>query len=212
MNDPSSRRPPSDRRPARRSLVELTAVASRAVADDLLAAPQSPVPDRAPRRGHARQESQPTTAARHAEPETASNQADARDSSAELTVRIAKDFQARALQDFSLGMNAVLDYAKGFIEPRAAANGVSKEQSRPEHPVVKGLGAAAQYRTESAALVKANVESAMDYARALARARTPAEFIALSSEHARKQCEFALKQTEALKSLARSVRKTDPAQ
>jgi len=210
MSNPSSRRPRSDGRPARRSLVELTAVASRAVTDGQLAAPPS-VPDRAPQRGHALQ-SQPTIAARDAEPETASSEPNARDSGAELTVRIAKEFQARALQDFSLSMNAVLDYARGFIEPRAAANGVSKDQSRPEHPIVKGLGAAAQYRAESAELVKANVESAMDYARALARARTPAEFIALSSEHARKQCEFALKQTEALKSLARSVRKTDAAQ
>src|SRR6516225_6035507 len=40
MSKPTSKRPPSDRRPVRRSLVELTAVASRAVDDGLsVAAP-----------------------------------------------------------------------------------------------------------------------------------------------------------------------------
>jgi Phasin protein len=209
MNEPSSRRPPSDRRPARRSLVELTAVASRAVQDGLPVAPPNLAPER-PRRREQAEQSEPTTAARVAEPKAANREPNARDSSAELTVKIAKEFQARALQDFSLSMNAVLDYAKGLFETRTPAGGAARDCPKPEAPVVTGLEAAAQYRAKSAELVKANVESTMDYARALASAKTPAEFIVLSSEHARRQCEFVVKQTGALKSLARSVAKPDP--
>lgn len=213
MNDPSSRRPPSDRRPARRSLVELTAEASRAITDGLPVAPPNLAPER-PQRREQTEQGEPTTAARVAEPKAANSARNARDSSAELTVRIAKEFQARALQDFSLSMNAALDYAKGLFETRAPAGEASRDGPKPGAPVAAGfvtnLGATAQYRAESAELMKANVESTLDYARALASAKTPAEFIALSSEHARKQCEFVVKQTGALKSLARSVTKSSP--
>ena len=142
---------------------------------------------------------------REVKPEPANAERNAPASSAALAVEIAKDFQARALEDLRLGMNAALDYARGLVETRGPQCEASKDRARPEQPVVTGLGAAAQYRAESVELLKSNVESAMDYARALAQAKTPAEFIALSSEHARKQCEFALKQAGALKSLARSA-------
>jgi phasin protein len=198
MSEPSSRRLPSDRRPARRSLVELTAVASRALQEGLPLAPASATVDPPP---CVREETEAILGVREVKAEAAGQTA----SSAALAVEIAKDFQARALEDLRLGMNAALDYARGLVEKRVPQCEASKDRARPEQPVVTGLGAAAEYRAESVELLKSNVESAMDYARALAQAKTPAEFIALSSEHARKQCEFALKQAGALKSLARSA-------
>ena len=199
MSEPSSRRLPSDRRPARRSLVELTAVASRALQEGPPLAPAAAAVDRSPPR--VGEETETILRVREVTPEAAGQTA----SSAALAVEIAKDFQARALEEVKLGMNAALDYARDLVETRGPECEASKGRPRPEQPVVTGLGAAAQYRAESVELLKSNVESAMDYARALVQAKTPAEFIALSSEHARKQCEFALKQAGALKSLARSA-------
>jgi hypothetical protein len=208
MSEPSSRRPPSDRRPARRSLVELTAAASRALHERAPVTPAAPALDRTPRHVQARETSS-IIENRDAKPEAANREPNAPDSSATLAVEIAKDFQARALEDFRLGMNAALDYARDLVETPVPQGEASKGRLRPEQPVVTGLGAAAQYRAESVELLRANVDIAMDYARALVQAKTPADFIALSSEHVRKQCEFALKQTGALKSLARAATKRE---
>jgi hypothetical protein len=173
--------------------VELTAVASRTVQDG-------------PPMAHV------------APPETATPavsegvELQASDSSAEMAVKIAKEFQARALEDFKTSMNAALDCARGLVETRAPAVGGSKgdQIAKPDEAIVTGLGAAAQYRAESLELVQANVKNAVDYARNLAHARTSAEFVELSSELARKQCELALKQAAALKSFTRAVAKSDP--
>ena len=203
MSEPSSRRLPSDRRLARRSLVELTAVASRALEKGLPVAPSPAALDRTPPRALA--ETEPVVEAREVKAEAASGQCNPPESSAAMAVEIAKDFQARALEDFRLGINAALDYARDLVDTRGAQSEATKGRLRVEQPVVTGLGAAAQYRAEWSELLKVNVGVAMDYARALVQAKTPAEFIALSSEHARKQCEVALKQAGALKSLARSA-------
>ncbi len=55
MSEPSSRRLPSDRRPARRSLVELTAVASRALQEGLPVALRLPLRWITPRRACAQE-------------------------------------------------------------------------------------------------------------------------------------------------------------
>ena len=70
------------------------------------------------------------------------------------------------------------------------------------------IGAVADYRAEALELMKANVATTMDYARQLMAARTSAEFVELSSTHARKQCELMLQQTRALRALARTVTKS----
>lgn len=208
-NNPSSRRRPSDGRPVRRSLVELTAVASRAVPDDLPTASPGTIAadvDRLPRSAHAAETEAPV-----AEPEAANGELNASDSTAELTVRIAKEFQARALEDFKLSMNATLDYAKDLVDAREPAGGASHgdRAAKPEDPILRGLGAAARYRAESLELVKANVETALDYARELVRARSSAEFVELSSAHARQQCELMLKQASVLKAYAKAATKSE---
>ena len=220
MRKPSLRRPPSDRRAARRSLVELTALASRAVRDGLpVTAPGLiAAADRPPQHARAA-EPQAIAAARIAEPDAANAAASDRgklqasDSTAELAVQIAKEFQARALEDFKLSMNTALDYAKDLVDTRTPKGDCagSWDNQIATSLIATSLGAAAQYRAEAFALLKANLETTLDYAHEIARARTPAEFVELSSEHARKQCEFVLKQTGALKSLARAATKSDRA-
>jgi hypothetical protein len=109
MSQPSSRRRPSTSRSARRSLVELTALASRAVRDDLPVASAGSVAaviDRA-------QAAEATAEMHVGEPEGAKGELHTSDSTAELAVRIAKEFQARVLEDLWLSMNAALDYGKG---------------------------------------------------------------------------------------------------
>jgi hypothetical protein len=202
MSKQSSRRLPSDRRPARRSLVDLTAVATRAVQEDLPATTPGVIATGERPRAV---EPEATTAAQGAEP--VSNETQTLDNTAELAVQIAKELQTGALEDFKRSMNAALDYARDLVDTRTPK---SDGASRRDDQIVASLGAAVQYRAEAFALLKANLETALDYANEVARARTTAEFVELSSEQARKQCEFVLKQTGALKSLARAVTKSDP--
>jgi len=201
----------------RRSLVELTAVASRELPDGLSATPAGSVAavvNRTPRRERAA-EIQATPEAAVAASEVASvaashsGELSASDSTAELAVKIAKEFQERALEDFRVSMNAALDYAKNIVETRTGGAPKGGRPVKPEAPILTGLEAPARYRAEAIELLKANVETALGYARELASARSPADFVELSSEHARKQCEFVLKQTGALKSFARDATKRE---
>jgi len=220
MSKPTSKRPPSDRRPVRRSLVELTAVASRAVDDGLsVAAPglTAAIERTAQREPAAERPLRITVAtpeAPVAEPEAAnatkssSNKLQTCDSTAELVVKIAKEFQARALEDFKIGMNAALNYAKDFVDTGARTAEASKGHLKSKDQIAAGLGAAAQYRAESFELAQANVESALDYVRELTRTATPAEFVELSSAHVRQQCELILKQKSVLNSFAKAVTKS----
>src|SRR5262249_61811457 len=104
----------------------------------------------------------------------------ASDSTAELTVQIAKQLQARAQDDFRLGMNTVLDYVRDLVEPRAAAGD-------REGQIVGSLGAAAEYRAESIEIAKENLEAALDYSRAFIHARTAAELGRMTNAHAGKE-------------------------
>jgi hypothetical protein len=227
MSKMRSGRPANDRRPTRRSLVELTAAASRAIDDGLLMRPMSPVavsPEDAPRSDHAAKTpdltavaGQGTVPTRAAAPEPA-NEAASRsrelvvsDSAAEMMVKIAKNYQNTALDDIKVSLNAALDYAKDFAEARAGSEGVSKGRSSAS-PVKKSVAAvgcaAAEFRAEALELMKANMVTALEYAQDLAGARTAAEFFALSGTQARKQCELILKQADALKSFAQAVTKS----
>ena len=226
MSKTRSGQPANDRRPTRRSLVEFTAAASRAIDDGLLMRPTSSVaasPDDAPRFDHATQTpdltataGQATVPTRVAAPEPA-NEAAARgcelvasDSAAEMMVKIAKDYQSTALNDIKVGLNAALDYARDFAEARAGSEGASKdgEGASPVKKSVAAVGrAAAEFRAEALELMKTNMVTALEYAQDLAGARTAAEFFELSGTQARKQCELILKQANALKSFARAVTK-----
>src|SRR5437660_8778340 len=143
MSKTRIRRPVSDMRSARRSLVELTAAASRAFDDGLfvmsatlIAAP----PDDPPRSEHAATASDPTVVARQATvpipvavPESlnaAVSRSDEHvdsDSTAEMVVKIAKDYQNRAFENIKLSLNAALDHAKDFAETRVGSEAAPKD-------------------------------------------------------------------------------------
>jgi hypothetical protein len=139
MSNTRTRRPVSDTRPARRSLVELTAAASRAIDNGLLATSGSLMaasPDDQPRLEQAANAPDPTVVVGQATapiqvaaPKSPSAAASRRgglvdsDSSAEMMVKIAKDYRNRAFENIKVSLNAALDLAKDFVEPAASKDG-----------------------------------------------------------------------------------------
>ena len=226
MSKTRIRRPASDIRPARRSLVELTAAASRAIDDGLLVTSASLIaasPDDPPRSEPAAKTHDRTMVAGQvtapipvAVPESL-NVTAARsgelvdsDSTAEMVVKIAKDYHNRAFENIKLTLNAALDHAKDFAETRVGSEGASKgDGASLENKFLTVLqGTAAEFRAEALELMKANVITTLEYARDLAGTTTAAEFVELSGTQARKQCELILKQAGALKSLAQTITKS----
>jgi hypothetical protein len=130
MSKTRIRRRASDTRSARRSLVELTAAASRAVDDGLLVTSTSLI---AAASDHSSQSEQAantsdgavvarraTTSATVALPESL-NAAVSRsdelvdsDTTAEMFVKIAKDYQNRTFESVKVNLSAALDRAKDF--------------------------------------------------------------------------------------------------
>ncbi len=192
MTKSRSRPPASATRPTRRSLVELTAAATRS-ADESVPATLGIL----------------TTAACEQSPrlkstpeKPAQSQARSSESAAEMMVKIAKDYQNSVLDNIRDSLNAALDQAKDFAEARHG-----EQQERDAGRDDKLLAASAAYRAEALELMQTNVASALNFARELASAKTAAEFVELSGAQARKSCELMLKQAEAMKSLAQVVTK-----
>ena len=228
MSKTGIRRPASDIRPARRSLVELTAAASRAIDDGLLvtsasliaASPNDPPRSDPTAKTHDRTmvAGQATAPVPVAVPEPL-NEAAARsggelvdsDSTAEMVVKVAKDYHNRAFENIQLTFNAALDHAKDFAETRVGSEGALKGQGGAifENNFLTVLkGTATEFRAEALELMKANVITTLEYARELAGTTTAAEFVELSGTQARKQCELILKQVGSLMSLAQTITKS----
>jgi len=139
MSHTQKRRRASDTRCARRSLVELTAAASRAV-DDGLFVLSTGIAASNPRSEHtgektsdqtilARQATAPSPVAVLESRNAAAPRKDElldSDTTAEMMVKIAKDYQNRA-ENIKAGLNAALDQAKGLIETRAGGEAASKD-------------------------------------------------------------------------------------
>jgi hypothetical protein len=209
MGKPRSRQPADVARARRRSLVELTAELSRAV-DEGLAMPPGSVTaflQDAPQIAQAAPAPMTVPAQEAASVIVARPEPPGR-TTTDLIVDMAKDCQARALDGMKAGAHAALDYAKDLAEPRLAggtleAGGVAAAKSH----LIEAIGTAAECRAVVLELMKVNAGATLEYARELGRARTLAELVELSSTHARKQCEFVLKQTELLRSLAQNMTK-----
>ncbi len=195
MSKTRSRRPASDARPARRSLVELTEAASRAVGDGVLVAPASPPTPTA------EQPLRSEPAAKPVRPQRAGS-----DSAAEMMVKIAKDYQNRLLDNVRDSLSAALDQAKDFAET-GRGNAQEGDADRKNNMLAAVGAATAACRTEVLELMQANVATTLNFARELAGARTAAELVQLSGAQARKGCELMLKQADAMKSFAEAVAK-----
>jgi Phasin protein len=222
--------PANDRRPVRRSLVELTEAASRAADGGVVMMPSSLLmisPDIMPRLDEAApaparkavpRKAAPRVAKAAAEPPPRAAALPQSGNAAEMLAQIAKDQQARALDNIRLGFAAALDYAKDLSRTPIPADRdpppdkAKTEGNRTENNKTKAnplAGAAAEYRAEAVELASANLAATLDYARELVGVRTGAEFVALSSALARKQCELMLKQAAVLQSFARKATKPD---
>ena len=225
MSKMRTRRPASNPRSARRSLVELTAAASRAIDDSLHVLSSSGVavcPVDSAQSDHTAETSDRTIVASqttapspiavtefvnpavpcNAEPVGCN-------STAEMMVRIAKDYQNKALEGIKGSLNAALDHAKDLAETRVGSGAASRDRgSSPDSNFLTSLkGATTEFHAEALELMKANVITNLEYARGLAGTTSMAEFVALSSAQARKQCELMLRQAGALKSFARTITK-----
>jgi hypothetical protein len=219
------RKPASDIRPARRSLVELTAAASRAIDDGLrltsagLIAASAYDPPRSAPAANTEEGTTPapqvTASAPVGKPE-ALNEATARrarcanpGSTAEMVVNIAKDYHKNAFESINLAVGAALDHAKDFAEKRVGSDGALKGGRGVETNFAAGLnGTAAEFHSEALEMMKANVNTILEYARELARTTTAADFVQLTGTQARKQCELILKQAGSLRSLTQTKSKS----
>src|SRR5215210_8771946 len=139
MSYTQKRRLASRTRCARRSLVELTAAASRAVDDGLFVLSSGIVASN-PRSEHtgektadqtilARQATAPSPVAvlesRNAAPRRKDDLLDS-DTTTEMMVKIAKDYQNRAFENIEASLNAGLDHAKELVETRLGGEAASK--------------------------------------------------------------------------------------
>src|SRR6266403_4580659 len=135
MSHTQKRRRASHTRCARRSLVELTAAASRAV-DDGLFVLSSGIAASNPRSEHtgdktsdqtmlARQAMAPSPVAMLESRKAAAPRKDElldSDTTTEMMVKIAKDYQNRAFENIKASLNATLDHAKDLVEGGEAAS------------------------------------------------------------------------------------------
>lgn len=218
MSETRARPSGSDVRPTRRSLVELTAAASRALDDGLPVTPclSTPSPHATPRSdatqtaGPMNVAGQATTPTCIAAPEARGGEFPDSGSITDMMVKIAKDYQDVALNNFKAGTNAALDLVKRVAENRVPNDGASKDDGGASLNAFTTVfqRVAAEIRAEAFDVMEANVNTALEYARELAAAKTAADIAELSGTHARKQCESMLKQASSLNSLAQTIAKS----
>lgn len=217
MSETRARQPASDARPMRRSLVELTAAASRVLDDGLPATPclSTASPPAMPRSeatktiGPMNVAGQATAPICVAAPEARGGELPDSGSVTDMVVKIAKDYRDVALNNFKANTNAALDLVKRVAENRAPGDGASKPDggvSLTTFAVLQRV--AAEIHAEAFDLMEANVNAALEYARELAVATTAADIAELSGTHVRKQYESMLKQASSLKSLTQTIAKS----
>ena len=94
-------------------------------------------------------------------------------------------------------------YAKDtYGKTQAAAGQATKVMEQTYSAASKG---AADFNLHLLEIAQANMNAAFDFARQLARVKSPPEFFELSTAHARKQFETFTEQTQHLTTLAQKV-------
>jgi hypothetical protein len=168
MSHTQKRRRASHARYARRSLVELTAAASRAVDDGLFVLSSGGASN--PRSEHtgektsgqtilARQATVPSPVAVLESRNAAAPRKDElldSDTTTEMMVKIAKDYQNRAFENIKASLNAALDHAKDLVETGVGGEAASKDigGSSPESNFLTVLKeAATEFRADAVELI-----------------------------------------------------------
>lgn len=134
--------------------------------------------------------------------------------------KAARDYRSWMLEHMKVNINAALDYANGIasasLPPDLAAPAAGRQREQKKNSgalkLERQLSAPAraeEYRAKAFELMTANVNATLEYAQRLANVRSPAEFIELSTNHARKHLELIMTHTAALGTLSQSLTTTN---
>jgi hypothetical protein len=135
--------------------------------------------------------------------------------------KTAKDYRSWMFEQVKNNINAALGYASGLATTSLSARldvfSVGREHkqrkdsgvSKPEQDVSAPEKAAAEYCSQALDLVATNVTATLEYAERLSNVKSPAEFVVLSTSHARNQVELAQLYRAALGALVKSTALTN---
>jgi hypothetical protein len=128
----------------------------------------------------------------------------------------AKDYRSSMFEHMKASLNATLDYANGLarIPTEVASRAADKAHeglggSSPREDIPTAAKAAEDYRAKAFDLMKANVNATLEFGQRLAKAKSPAEFVELSTNHACKQLGMILTQTNELTLLAQTMARSN---
>jgi hypothetical protein len=120
--------------------------------------------------------------------------------------KVVEDYRSKVFEYMKGNVNAALDYANSLasakspadliaISARSARRPPAGEAKPAEPDLSTAAKAAEEYRARVFEIMKANVNATLEYAQKLAHVKSPAEFVELSTSHARKQFEAIAAQT-----------------
>src|SRR5450432_1901957 len=133
----------------------------------------------------------------------------------------AEDYRLWMFEQAKTNINTALGYASGLAAASLSARlnlfSVGREHkqhkdpgiSKPEQDVSAPEKAAAEYCSQAFDLVVTNVTATLEYAKRLSNVKSPAEFVVLSTSHARNQVELAQLYRAALRALVKSTALTN---
>jgi hypothetical protein len=134
-------------------------------------------------------------------------------------VEAAEDYRSSMLDDMRISLKATLEYANGLASIHSPVGVMARSINNSRElstSLSVGLGdiptmalAAEDYRTKAFDLMKTNINATMEFAQRLATARSPGEFVELTTSHARSQMETAFTQTSELVQLAQKLAKSN---
>ena len=129
---------------------------------------------------------------------------------ASAAAEAAKDYRSAMFEHMKVNLNATLDYANGLasIPTEVASRAADKaDLGGPglRENIPTATKAAEDYRAKAFELMKANVNATLEFGQSLAKAKSPAEFVELSTNHACKQLGVILNQTNELVLMAQSM-------
>jgi hypothetical protein len=129
---------------------------------------------------------------------------------ASAAAEAAKDYRSAMFEHMKANLNATLDYANGLasIPTEVASRAADKADlggAGLRENIPTATKAAEDYRAKAFELMKANVNATLEFGQRLAKAKSPAEFVELSTNHACKQLGMILNQTNELVLMAQTM-------
>jgi hypothetical protein len=135
---------------------------------------------------------------------------------ASAAAEAAKDYRSSMFEHMKASLNATFDYANGLASlPTEVASRAADEPhqdhsgSGARETIPTAAKAAEDYRAKAFELMKANVNATLEFGQRLAAAKSPAEFVELSTNHACKQLGMILTQTNELALLAQTMARSN---